>query len=179
MKVIGAGFPKTGTKSFWHAMEILGYNHLGILAIFSPVGLVVKATQTHLYIEHSESPLWVDHLLDIFKYFMSGDIDFETVCKKIESMGVESCSGLFQNFHTPKLRINLVILNLYWIKISRSTFTGKIFSTNILIQKSFLPSEIQGRDSSRKQSKQLSQIDKPQLRTPRKMKFGINHSAII
>ena len=27
MKVIGAGFPKTGTKSLWEAMEILGYNH--------------------------------------------------------------------------------------------------------------------------------------------------------
>ena len=49
MKVIGAGFPKTGTKSFWHAMEILGYNHLGILTIFSPVGLVVKATDSSLY----------------------------------------------------------------------------------------------------------------------------------
>ena len=142
-------------------MEILGYNHLGILTIFRPVGLVVEATQTHIYIEHSESPIWVDHLLDMFKYFMSGDIDFETVCKKIESMGVESCSGRFKNFYIPKLRINLVILNLYWIKIFRSTFTGKNFSTNILIQKSFLPSEIQGRDSSRKQSKQLNKIDKP------------------
>ena len=27
MKVIGAGFPKTGTKSLWHAMEILGFKH--------------------------------------------------------------------------------------------------------------------------------------------------------
>ena len=89
-------------------MEILGYNHLGILTIFSPVGSLWKP-QTHLYIQHLESPIWVDHLLDMFKYFMSGDIDFETVCKKIESMGVESCSGLFQNFHTHKLRINLVI----------------------------------------------------------------------
>jgi len=35
MIVIGAGFPKTGTKSFWHAMEILGYNHLGVLQISS------------------------------------------------------------------------------------------------------------------------------------------------
>ena len=37
MKVIGAGFPKTGTKSLWHAMDILGYNH-------------------------AESPVWVDHI---------------------------------------------------------------------------------------------------------------------
>ena len=39
MKVIGAGFPKTGTKSLWHAMDILGY-------------------------KHAESPVWVDHILD-------------------------------------------------------------------------------------------------------------------
>ena len=41
MKVIGAGFPKTGTKSFWHAMEILGYNHLGIWLIFHSVDAAV------------------------------------------------------------------------------------------------------------------------------------------
>ena len=42
-----------------------------------------------------ESPNWVDHLLDDFKDFMSGEIGFDDVCKKIESMEAESCSGFF------------------------------------------------------------------------------------
>ena len=33
-----------------------------------------------------ESPNWVDHLLDDFKDFMSCEIRFDDVCKKIESM---------------------------------------------------------------------------------------------
>ena len=44
-----------------------------------------------------ESPNWVDHLLDDFKDFMSGEIRFDDVCKKIESMEAESCSGFFSN----------------------------------------------------------------------------------
>jgi len=74
MKVIGAGFPKTGTKSLWHAMEILGFNHL-------------------------ESPNWVDHLLDDWVSFMRGDSDFDSICKKVEKMGGESCSDLPWNLY--------------------------------------------------------------------------------
>jgi len=74
MKVIGAGFPKTGTKSLWHAMEILGFNHL-------------------------ESPNWVDHLLDDWVSFMKGDSDFDSVCKKVEEMKGESCSDLPWNLY--------------------------------------------------------------------------------
>ena len=113
MKVIGAGFPKTGTKSFWRAMEILGYNHLGIFLFFCPVSFLVLVGQSQgpsfrsvSSFLHLESPIWVDHLLDDFKDFMSGEIDFETVCKKIESMEAESCSGIFQNFRSPESEVS-------------------------------------------------------------------------
>ena len=82
---------------------------------------------------------------------MSGEIDFETVCKKIESMGAESCSGIFQNFRFPKLEApthqdpNLRIIFENRTQTFRLTFTGKNFSKNTLIQKSSLPYEIQGR----------------------------------
>ena len=46
-----------------------------------------------------ESPNWVDHLLDDFKDFMSGEIGFYDVCKKIESMEAESCSGFFPHLN--------------------------------------------------------------------------------
>ena len=72
--MIGAGFPKTGTKSLWHAMEILGFNHL-------------------------ESPNWVDHLLDDWVSFMKGDSDFDSICKKVEEMKGESCSDLPWNLY--------------------------------------------------------------------------------
>ena len=45
VKVIGASFPKTGTKSLWRALAYLGYNHF-------------------------ESPNWVDRMLDDWVSFM-------------------------------------------------------------------------------------------------------------
>ena len=45
VKVIGASFPKTGTKSLWRALVYLGYNHF-------------------------ESPNWVDRMLDDWVSFM-------------------------------------------------------------------------------------------------------------
>ena len=74
MKIIGAGFPKTGTKSLWEAMEILGY-------------------------KHAESPVWVDHILDDWVDLGEGRIEFDDIATKLDKLGFESCSDLPFNMY--------------------------------------------------------------------------------
>ena len=65
VKVIGASFPKTGTKSLWRALVYLGYNHF-------------------------ESPNWVDRMLDDWVSFMKVSISHSKV-KALSNSQVEYC----------------------------------------------------------------------------------------
>ena len=108
MKVIGAGFPKTGTKSFWHAMEILGYNHLGIWLIFHSVDAAVTELSRSL----SRILLWnfnvKSHLIGSIICWMISLISWvvrlilKQFVKRLKAWEQNHVQVFFQNFHTWK-----------------------------------------------------------------------------
>jgi len=74
LKVIGASFPKTGTKSLWRAMDHLGFNHVEVVT-------------------------WVDHMLDEWVEFMKGNAPFDLVHDKFNELNGESFSDMPFNLY--------------------------------------------------------------------------------
>ena len=74
LKVIGASFPKTGTKSLWRALNHLGYNHFDV-------------------------PCWIDDMLDEWVNFMQGETSFDPVYQKFNELGGESFTDLPFNLY--------------------------------------------------------------------------------
>ena len=85
LKVIGASFPKTGTKSLWRAMDHLGFNHVEVVT-------------------------WVDHMLDEWVEFMKGNAPFDLVHDKFNELNGESFSDMPFNLYWEVREFNITLI---------------------------------------------------------------------